>query len=127
MYFNSLWDLFEPCSRTRKSKGVRRLRDNGSKNRAHAAQGLDVMNANRNYSGRPQGLGILNNGGSDTNDRRAAAAGIKTKFGNHTCCPSGITLHLKYTDQIKIPVALANRSSNRRTQLRHRRSKRAFA
>jgi integrase len=54
--------------------------------------------------------------------RRAAAAGIETKIGNHTFRATGITAYLKNGGQLKTAAAMANHSSTRTTQLYDRRS-----
>jgi site-specific recombinase XerD len=54
--------------------------------------------------------------------RRAAAAGIETKIGNHTFRATGITAYLKNGGTIERAAAMANHSSTRTTQLYDRRS-----
>ena len=54
--------------------------------------------------------------------RRAAAAGIETKIGNHTFRATGITAYLKNGGQLETAAAMANHSSTRTTQLYDRRS-----
>ena len=54
--------------------------------------------------------------------RRAEAAGIETKIGNHTFRATGITAYLKNGGQLETAAAMANHSSTRTTQLYDRRS-----
>lgn len=54
--------------------------------------------------------------------RRAAAAGIATKIGNHTFRATGITAYLKNGGALETAAAMANHSSTRTTQLYDRRS-----
>jgi integrase len=54
--------------------------------------------------------------------RRAAAAGIATKIGNHTFRATGITDYLKNGGTLEKAAAMANHSSTRTTQLYDRRS-----
>ena len=54
--------------------------------------------------------------------RRAAAAGIETKIGNHTFRATGITAYLKNGGALETAAAMANHSSTRTTQLYDRRS-----
>lgn len=54
--------------------------------------------------------------------RRAAAAGIVTKVGNHTFRATGITAYLKNGGTLERAAAMANHSSTRTTQLYDRRS-----
>ncbi|WP_371349430.1 tyrosine-type recombinase/integrase [Ancylobacter sp. IITR112] len=54
--------------------------------------------------------------------RRAAAAGIATKVGNHTFRATGITAYLKNGGTLERAAAMANHSSTRTTQLYDRRS-----
>jgi site-specific recombinase XerD len=49
--------------------------------------------------------------------RRAAAAGIETKIGNHTFRATGITAYLKNGGTLERAAAMANHASTRRTQL----------
>ena len=49
--------------------------------------------------------------------RRAAAAGIGTKIGNHTFRATGITAYLKNGGALETAAAMANHSSTRTTQL----------
>ena len=53
--------------------------------------------------------------------RRAAAAGIDTKIGNHTFRATGITAYLKNGGALETAAAMANHSSTRTTQLYDRR------
>ncbi|MBM5619473.1 tyrosine-type recombinase/integrase [Burkholderia pseudomallei] len=53
--------------------------------------------------------------------RRAAAAGIATKIGNHTFRATGITAYLKNGGTIENAAAMANHASTRTTQLYDRR------
>jgi integrase len=53
--------------------------------------------------------------------RRALAAGIKTKVGNHTFRATGITAYLKNGGTIENAAAMANHASTRTTQLYDRR------
>ncbi len=53
--------------------------------------------------------------------RRAAAAGIETKVGNHTFRATGITAHLMNGGTLENAAAMANHSSTRTTQLYDRR------
>ncbi len=53
--------------------------------------------------------------------RRASAAGIETKIGNHTFRATGITAYLKNGGQLETAAAMANHSSTRTTQLYDRR------
>ena len=54
--------------------------------------------------------------------RRAAAAGIATKVGNHTFRATGITAYLKNGGTLENAAAMANHASTRTTQLYDRRS-----
>lgn len=54
--------------------------------------------------------------------RRAKAAGIETKIGNHTFRATGITAYLKNGGALETAAAMANHSSIRTTQLYDRRS-----
>jgi site-specific recombinase XerD len=54
--------------------------------------------------------------------RRAGAAGIETKIGNHTFRATGITAYLKNGGALETAAAMANHSSTRTTQLYDRRS-----
>jgi site-specific recombinase XerD len=54
--------------------------------------------------------------------RRAAAAGISTKIGNHTFRATRITAYLKNGGTLEKAAAMANHSSTRTTQLYDRRS-----
>jgi len=53
--------------------------------------------------------------------RRALAAGIKTKIGNHTFRATGITAYLKNGGTLEKAAAMANHASTRTTQLYDRR------
>ncbi len=53
--------------------------------------------------------------------RRAAAAGIATKVGNHSFRATGITAYLKYGGTLEKAAAMANHASTRMTQLYDRR------
>jgi site-specific recombinase XerD len=53
--------------------------------------------------------------------RRAAAAGIATKIGNHTFRATGITAYLKNGGSLENAAAMANHASTRTTQLYDRR------
>jgi site-specific recombinase XerC len=53
--------------------------------------------------------------------RRAAAAGIATKIGNHTFRATGITAYLKNSGTLEKAAAMANHASTRTTQLYDRR------
>jgi site-specific recombinase XerD len=53
--------------------------------------------------------------------RRAAAAGIATKIGNHSFRATGITAYLKNGGSLEKAAAMANHSSTRTTQLYDRR------
>jgi site-specific recombinase XerD len=54
--------------------------------------------------------------------RRAAAAGVATKIGNHTFRATGITAYLKNGGTLETAAAMANHASTRTTQLYDRRS-----
>jgi integrase len=54
--------------------------------------------------------------------RRAAAAGIATKIGNHTFRATGITAYLKNKGTLEHAQTIANHSSPRTTKLYDRRS-----
>ncbi len=54
--------------------------------------------------------------------RRALAAGIETKVGNHTFRATGITAYLKNGGTLERAASMANHSSTRTTQLYDRRS-----
>jgi site-specific recombinase XerD len=54
--------------------------------------------------------------------RRALAAGIKTKIGNHSFRATGITAYLKNGGTLEKAAAMANHASTRTTQLYDRRS-----
>ncbi|MGF6408821.1 integrase [Paraburkholderia sp. MM5482-R2] len=53
--------------------------------------------------------------------RRALAAGIETKIGNHTFRATGITAYLKNGRTLENAAAMANHASTRTTQLYDRR------
>ncbi|MFC7544673.1 hypothetical protein ACFQU2_42105 [Siccirubricoccus deserti] len=53
--------------------------------------------------------------------RRAAAAGIGTKIGNHTFRATGITAYLRNGGTLENAAAMANHASTRTTQLYDRR------
>lgn len=53
--------------------------------------------------------------------RRAAAAGIATKLGNHTFRATSITAYLKNGDTLEKAAHMANHASTRTTQLYDRR------
>jgi len=53
--------------------------------------------------------------------RRATAAGIKTKLGNHSFRATGITAYLKNGGTLEKAAAMANHASTRTTQLYDRR------
>jgi integrase/recombinase XerC len=53
--------------------------------------------------------------------RRAAAAGIDTRVGNHTFRATGITAYLKNGGTLENAAAMANHASTRTTQLYDRR------
>lgn len=53
--------------------------------------------------------------------RRAAAAAIETKIGNHTFRATGITAYLKNGGTLEKAAAMANHASTRTTQLYDRR------
>ena len=53
--------------------------------------------------------------------RRAAAAGIETKIGNHTFRATGITAYLKNGGTLEKAAVMANHASTRTTQLYDRR------
>ena len=53
--------------------------------------------------------------------RRAEAAGIETKIGNHTFRATGITAYLKNGGTLEKAAAMANHASTRTTQLYDRR------
>ena len=55
-------------------------------------------------------------------DRRAKAAKIETKVGNHTFRATGITAYLKNGGTLERAATMANHSSTRTTQLYDRRS-----
>lgn len=55
-------------------------------------------------------------------NRRARAAGIRTKIGNHTFRATGITAYLKNGGTLEKAAAIANHASTRTTQLYDRRS-----
>ena len=54
--------------------------------------------------------------------RRAAAAGIKTRIGNHTFRATGITAYLKNNGTLEHAQTLANHASPRTTKLYDRRT-----
>ncbi len=54
--------------------------------------------------------------------RRARAAGIRTKIGNHTFRATGITAYLKNGGTLEKAAMIANHASTRTTQLYDRRS-----
>lgn len=54
--------------------------------------------------------------------RRASAAGIKTRIGNHTFRATGITAYLKNGGTLERAAAMANHASTRTTQLYDRRA-----
>jgi integrase len=53
--------------------------------------------------------------------RRAVAAGIETKLGNHSFRATGITAYLKNGGTLEKAAAMANHASTRTTQLYDRR------
>ena len=53
--------------------------------------------------------------------RRAAAADIETKIGNHTFRATGITAYLKNGGTLEKAAVMANHASTRTTQLYDRR------
>ena len=53
--------------------------------------------------------------------RRAAAAGIATKLGNHSFRATGITAYLKNGGTLEKAAAMANHASTRTTHLYDRR------
>ncbi len=53
--------------------------------------------------------------------KRAAAAGIATKVGNHSFRATGITAYLKNGGTLENAAAMANHASTRTTQLYDRR------
>jgi integrase len=53
--------------------------------------------------------------------RRAEAAGIKTKIGNHSFRATGITAYLRNGGTLEKAAAMANHASTRTTQLYDRR------
>jgi integrase len=53
--------------------------------------------------------------------RRAGAAGIETKLGNHSFRATGITAYLKNGGTLEKAAAMANHASTRTTQLYDRR------
>jgi integrase len=53
--------------------------------------------------------------------RRAVAAGIATKIGNHTFRATGITAYLQNGGTLENAAAMANHASTRATQLYDRR------
>jgi integrase/recombinase XerC len=53
--------------------------------------------------------------------RRAAAAGIETKLGNHSFRATGITAYLKNGGTLEKAAQMANHASTRTTQLYDRR------
>ena len=53
--------------------------------------------------------------------RRAAAAGIMTKVGNHSLRATGITTYLRNGGTLEKAAAMANHASTRTTQLYDRR------
>ena len=54
--------------------------------------------------------------------RRAVAAGIKTKIGNHSFRATGITVFRKLGGSLENAALMANHASTRTTQLYDRRS-----
>jgi integrase len=54
-------------------------------------------------------------------DRRATAAGIETKIGNHSFRATGITAYLKNGRTLETAAAMANHASTCTTQLYDRR------
>ncbi|WP_411913592.1 site-specific integrase [Xanthomonas arboricola] len=54
--------------------------------------------------------------------RRAVAAGIDTRIGNHTFRATGITAYLKNGGTLESAAAMTNHPSTRTTQLYDRRS-----
>ena len=54
--------------------------------------------------------------------RRAAAAGLETKIGNHSFRATGITAYLKNGGSLEKAASMANHASTRTTQLYNRRS-----
>lgn len=53
--------------------------------------------------------------------RRATAAGIRTKIGNHSFRATGITAYLKNGSTLEKAAVMANHGSTRTTQLYDRR------
>ena len=56
-----------------------------------------------------------------TIQRRARAAGIKTRIGNHTFRATGITAYLKNGGKLEVAQQIANHESPRTTKLYDRR------
>ena len=54
--------------------------------------------------------------------RRARAAGIATKIGNHTFRATGVTAYLKNGGTLEKAAQMANHTSTRTTQLHDRRA-----
>jgi integrase len=54
--------------------------------------------------------------------RRAKAAGIATRIGNHTFRATGITAYLKNAGKLEVAQHIANHESPRTTKLYDRRS-----
>ena len=53
--------------------------------------------------------------------RRAAAAGLAAKIGNHSCRATGITAYLENGGTLEKAAAMANHAGTRTTQLYDRR------
>ena len=53
--------------------------------------------------------------------RRASAAGIRTRMGNHTFRATGITAYLKNNGKLEVAQHIANHESPRTTKLYDRR------
>ena len=73
-------------------------------------------------SGRLSGNALAQSGAYRMIVRRAKAAGITTKAGNHTFRATGITAYLKAGGTLERAAAMANHSSTRTTQLYDRRA-----
>jgi integrase len=72
-------------------------------------------------TGQLSALALDQSAAHDMIRRRAAAADIETKIGNHTFRATGITAYLKNTGTLEKAAAMAKHASTRTTQLYDRR------
>lgn len=75
-----------------------------------------------NRGGQLTRTAMLQSDGYRVMARRAKAAGIDTKVGNHSCRATGITAYLKNSGTLEKAASMANHASTRTTQLYDRRN-----